>query len=87
MGIQDPKGLQMLATACSKHAKERALMAGRKDESEAKEIMQDTSCSSLLDADADVSVGSDSTKLSERGYGTTITLEDRQSKLSYARSA
>jgi hypothetical protein len=34
MGISDPKGLQVLSSACSKHAKERALLLGRKDEEE-----------------------------------------------------
>lgn len=91
MGIQDPKGLRMLASACSKQARERALLTGKKDETEAKEILHDASCSSLdasLGAATDSSsVGSDSQKLLERSYGTTITVKERQSKLSYARSA
>ena len=32
MRINDPKGLQVLSCACSKYAKERALILGRKDE-------------------------------------------------------
>eukprot|EP00543_Licmophora_paradoxa_P008821 CAMPEP_0202459696 /NCGR_PEP_ID=MMETSP1360-20130828/37781_1 /ASSEMBLY_ACC=CAM_ASM_000848 /TAXON_ID=515479 /ORGANISM="Licmophora paradoxa, Strain CCMP2313" /LENGTH=122 /DNA_ID=CAMNT_0049080913 /DNA_START=179 /DNA_END=547 /DNA_ORIENTATION=- len=38
MGITDPHGLQVLSRACSKQARERALLLGAQDEQDAKKI-------------------------------------------------
>jgi hypothetical protein len=43
MGITDPKGLQVRASACSKQARQRALLAGQNDEKEALEILSESS--------------------------------------------
>lgn len=90
MGITDPKGLQVLASACSKQAKERAISAAKKDEQEVLESLHESSLShSSTFSMNSKDLSDEETKLDcARGFvGATLYLNDRQNISSYARSA
>eukprot|EP00545_Synedropsis_sp_CCMP1620_P009871 CAMPEP_0119004132 /NCGR_PEP_ID=MMETSP1176-20130426/971_1 /TAXON_ID=265551 /ORGANISM="Synedropsis recta cf, Strain CCMP1620" /LENGTH=203 /DNA_ID=CAMNT_0006955809 /DNA_START=170 /DNA_END=781 /DNA_ORIENTATION=+ len=99
MGITDPKGLQVLASACSKQARERALFAAKNDEKEVKEMfyndLQESSWSSLsgensacscLYSEKSSELSDEDQKLTD-SVRTKLNLKDRKKKSSNARSA
>jgi hypothetical protein len=99
MGITDPKGLQVLASACSKQARERALFAAKNDEKEVNEMffddLQESSWSSQLSSqdsgssmwsEKNAELGGEDQKLPD-SVRPKLNIKARSKNSSYARSA
>ena len=94
MGITDPKGLQVRASACSKQARQRALLAGQNDEKEALEILSESSVaghsswnSSTSSVDSKDIVEEESMLDGIHSFGRKVALQPRLKNTSSARSA
>jgi hypothetical protein len=90
MGISDPKGLQVLSSACTRHAKERALLMGRNDEQEMRCITRRLSMTipDLVKKDSDSKLQASATFTECMSESlTNLALTRQQVKPSMARSA
>ena len=94
MGITDPKGLQVRASACSKQARHRALLAGQNDEKEALAIFMESNVgdhSSWNNSNSSVDSKDVSDEESRLGcihsFGRKMALQPQQKNTSSARSA